>query len=175
MPANTGDIRDAGSIPGLRRSLGEAHSNLLQYSCLENPMEREASQATVHRVKRVRYNWSKWAPRYAKWKWSLSVVSDSLRPVDCSPPSSSVHGILQARILEWVAISFSRGSSQPRDQTQVSHIEGRCYNLWATREDPRYTKIRTKSLCIKGLKLKEEIVWQMKSTYSFQYLVYIQI
>ena len=46
-------------------------------------------------------------------------------PVDCSPPGSSVHGILQARILEWVAISFSRGSSQPRDQTQVSRIGGR--------------------------------------------------
>ena len=55
-------------------------------------------------------------------------------PVDCSPPGSSVHGILQARILEWVAISFSRGSSQPRDQTQVSCIAGRHFNLWATRE-----------------------------------------
>ena len=42
-----------------------------------------------------------------KWKWSRSVVYDSLWPVDCSPPSSPVHGILQARILEWVAISFS--------------------------------------------------------------------
>ena len=42
-----------------------------------------------------------------KWMWSRSVVSDSLRPVDCTPPSSSVRGILQARILEWVAISFS--------------------------------------------------------------------
>ena len=52
----------------------------------------------------------------------------------CSSPGSSVHGILQARILEWVAISFSRGSSQLRDQTQVSCIEGRCFNLWATRE-----------------------------------------
>ena len=45
---------------------------------------------------------------------SLSVVSDFLWPHDCSLPGSSVHGILQARILEWVAISFSRGSSQPR-------------------------------------------------------------
>ena len=54
--------------------------------------------------------------------------------VDCSPPGSSVHGILQARILEWVAISFSRGSSWPRDRTQVSHIGGRRFNLWATRE-----------------------------------------
>ena len=41
-------------------------------------------------------------------------------PMDCSPPDSSVHGILQARILEWVAIPFSRCSSQPRDRTQVS-------------------------------------------------------
>ena len=55
--------------------------------------------------------------------------------MDCSPPGSSVHGILQARILEWVAISFSRGSSQPRDRTQVSRIfAGRPFNLWATRE-----------------------------------------
>ena len=48
-------------------------------------------------------------------------------PMDCSPPGSSVHGILQARILEWVAISFSRGSSQPRDRTQVSHTAGRFF------------------------------------------------
>jgi len=47
-------------------------------------------------------------------------MSDSLPGMDCSPPGSSVHGILQARILEWVAISFSRGSSQPRDQTHIS-------------------------------------------------------
>ena len=54
--------------------------------------------------------------------------------MDCSPPGSSVHGILQARVLEWVAIPFSRGSSRPRDWTQVSHIPGRRFNLWATRE-----------------------------------------
>ena len=53
-------------------------------------------------------------------------------PVDCSLPGSSLHGILQARILEWVAISFSRGSSQPRNGTWVSRIVGRCFNLWAT-------------------------------------------
>ena len=45
-------------------------------------------------------------------------------PMDCSPPGSSVHGILQVRILEWVAIPFSRGSSQPRDRTWVSCIAG---------------------------------------------------
>ena len=49
-------------------------------------------------------------------------------------PCSSVHGIFQARVLDWVAISFSRGSSQPRDWTQVSHIVGRQFTIWATRE-----------------------------------------
>ena len=48
-------------------------------------------------------------------------------PMDCSLSDSSVHEIFQARILEWVAISFSRGSSQPRDQTQVSCIAGRFF------------------------------------------------
>ena len=55
-------------------------------------------------------------------------------PMDCSPPGSFVHGILQAKILEWVAIVFSRGSSQPRDQTWVSCIADRFFALWATRE-----------------------------------------
>ena len=50
-------------------------------------------------------------------------------PVDCSPPGSSVMGILQARILEWVAMLFSGGSSQPRDQTQVSCIVGRFFTI----------------------------------------------
>ena len=73
-------------------------------------------------------------------QWQQSQVAQSCPtlwdPVDCSPPGSSIHGIFQAKVLEWVAISFSRGSSRPRDQTQVSHIIGRCFNLWATREAP---------------------------------------
>ena len=59
-------------------------------------------------------------------------------PMDCSPPGSSTHGILQTRILEWVAISFSRGSSQHRDRTQVSFIVGRLFTLWGTRVHIRY-------------------------------------
>ena len=56
-------------------------------------------------------------------------------PMDCNPPGSSVHGILQARILEWVAISFSKGSSWPGDWTQVSHIAGRLFTNWVIRKD----------------------------------------
>ena len=65
---------------------------------------------------------------------SHSIVSDSCDPMDCSPPGSSVHGIIQARILEGVAMPSSRRSSQPRDQTQVCHIAGRFFTIWATRE-----------------------------------------
>ena len=65
---------------------------------------------------------------------------DSCDPVDCSPPDSgalsgsSVHEILQVRILEWVAVSFSRGSSQPRGWTWVTCTAGRLLTNWATRE-----------------------------------------
>ena len=59
-------------------------------------------------------------------------------PIDGSPPGSSVHAILQARTLEWVAILLSRGSSQPRDQTQVSRIAGRFFTVWTTREAQEY-------------------------------------
>ena len=55
-------------------------------------------------------------------------------PMDCSLPGSSVHGILQARILDWVAIPFSKGSSQPRSRTQVSCTAGRFFIIWVTRE-----------------------------------------
>ena len=63
-----------------------------------------------------------------KWK-SLQFCPTLCDPIDCT-----VHGILQARILEWVAFPFSRGSSQPRDGTQVSHIAGGFFTSWATRE-----------------------------------------
>ena len=65
---------------------------------------------------------------------SLQLCPTLCHPIDGSPPGSPVPGILQARTLEWVAISFSRWSSWSRDRTWVSGIAGRCFNLWATRE-----------------------------------------
>ena len=59
-------------------------------------------------------------------------------PMDCSPPGSSVCGILQAKILEWVAMPFSRGFSPPSNQTQVSHIAGRFFTIWTTMEAREY-------------------------------------
>ena len=64
---------------------------------------------------------------------NCSANSNSMTPWDCSLPGSSIHEILHVRILEWVAISFFRVSSQPRDQTQVSCIAGGFFTFWATR------------------------------------------
>ena len=55
--------------------------------------------------------------------------------MDCSLSGSSIHGIFQARVLEWIAISFSRGSSRPRNRTWVSHIAGRRFTVWATKSE----------------------------------------
>ena len=68
--------------------------------------------------------------------FSRSVMSDSLQPLDYSLPGSSVLGIFQARILEWVAISFSRGSSRPRDGICISCVGRQVPYHWATREAP---------------------------------------
>ena len=69
-----------------------------------------------------------------KWKSVTQSYPTLCDPMDCSLPGSSVHEILQARILEWVAISFCRGSSQPRDWSWVSCTTGRFFTNWATRE-----------------------------------------
>ena len=99
---------DPGSIPGLGRSPREGNGNPLQYSCLENSMDRGAWWTTVHGVTE-----------------SLTRLSDlTFTLMDCSPQGSSVHGILQARIVEWVAISSSRSSSPTGDGTRVSTGKG---------------------------------------------------
>ena len=86
------------------------------------------------------YHWATWETL----KYSSSLVAKSCLtlgdPMDCSPPGSSVHGILQARLLEWVATSFSRGSFQPRNQTQVSCIAGRFFTDWVMREAHSYVQ-----------------------------------
>ena len=83
----------------------------------------------------ILYHWSMWEAHLldaaAKSLQSCLTLSD---PMDCSLPGSSVRGILQARILEWVVIPFFRGSFQPRDWTKVSCIADRFFTFWATWE-----------------------------------------
>ena len=77
-----------------------------------------------------------WKSESEKWKKvkmkSLGSCPTLCDHMDCSLPGSSIHSIFQARVLEWIAISFSRGSSQPRYQSQVSRIAGGCFTVWAT-------------------------------------------
>ena len=100
-------------------------------------------------VNRCTHNLIFWSEKYyEKWVWERDcrkavgkllffshwVMSNFLWPHDCSPSGPSDHGISQEKTLEWVAISFSRGSSQPRDWTQVSCISRHILYHWATRE-----------------------------------------
>ena len=131
--------------------IGEGNGNPLQCSCLENPRNRGAWWAAVCGVAQSQTQLSDLyflfsylfsqdflKPAAAAAAKLLQLCPTLCDPIDGSPPGSPVPGILQARILEWVAISFFRGSSWPRDRTQVSHNAGRHFNLWATREAPQY-------------------------------------
>ena len=75
---------------------------------------------------------------YLKFFYESESESHSVLLTLCDPMDSIVHGILQDRILEWVAFPFSRGSSQPRDRTQVSHMAGKFFTSWATKETQEY-------------------------------------
>ena len=77
-----------------------------------------------------------WGPKSSESEVTQSCPTLCI-PMDCSPPGSSLHGIFQARVLEWIAISFSKGSSWTRDRTWVSCIAGWCFTSWATRESPK--------------------------------------
>ena len=75
-----------------------------------------------------------WAQNFLLKSSRVKVKVAQYCPTLCHPMDYTVHGILQARILKWVAFPFSRGSSQPRDRTQVSHIADIFFTSWATRE-----------------------------------------
>ena len=105
------------------------------------------SSSQMSSYNRISFSLSLFSVRVENWysgSWSSdiessshSVMSSSLRP----HVLYTVHGILQARILKWVAVPFFRRSSQPRDQTQVSCIAGRFFISWATRKPFKYWKI----------------------------------
>ena len=77
LPTNAGDVRDAGSIPGLGRSLGGGHGNPLQFSCLENPMDRGAWQATIHGVVKSQTGLKRLSTRYGHFNY-LSYLNNDL-------------------------------------------------------------------------------------------------
>ena len=88
--------------------------------------------------------------------------------MDCSLPGSSIHGILQARILEWVAIPLSRGSSSPRDWTRVSCTASRFLKVWATREALKFEILKvfkSEWVAVPMKKLKSKLIWGKTTTF----------
>ena len=117
LTGSAGEPGDVSLISGSGRSRREGNGNLFQYFA-----------GKFH-------GWRSLAGyiQSEKWKWKL------LSPVWlCDPMDCTFHGILQARILEWVAFSFSRGSSQPSDWTPVSLTTGGFFTSWAIREAKEY-------------------------------------
>ena len=109
----------------------------------------------------VYHRMSNIVPCTANWfsyKWSeVAQLCPTLwDPMDYSLSGFSIHGVFQARVLEWIAISFSRGSSRPRNQTWVSHIAGRFFTIGATREAPCLPWWRTTCLLDMGMPQSRE-------------------
>ena len=92
-----------------------------------------------------------WATRESEVGQSCPTLCD---PMDCNLPGCSVHGIFQARVLEWIAISFSRGSSQTRNRTQVSCTAGRRFTMGAIKEAQFELQVDPKNTALK-LRFKE--------------------
>ena len=127
------------SIPGLRRSPGGGRGNSLQYSCQENPHGQRSPVGVAEPLRKwrdttrgsetLRRTRREVAWRQGKESEVAQLCPTLYDPMDCSPPGSSIHGIFQARVLEWVATAFSRGSSQPRDRTRASRVVDRRFTV----------------------------------------------
>ena len=136
----------------LRGLMSVAHSQMLQKKADIERMIKQMRQNTNNWVIWVEGIWE-FIVLFLQLFWKKVKVAQ-LCPALCDPMDYTVHGILQARILEWVAFPFSRGSSQPRDRTQVSSTAGRFFTSWATRET-RW-RLTWKPLCQKNEELKKQ-------------------
>ena len=147
-------------IPGSEHSPGGGHGNPLQYLCLENPWREGPGRLQTIGSQRVGRDWETELSCIHPTRTSHESESESIKCLSCvqlfatpwmqkvryesasdaqdppNLPGSSVLGIPQARILEWVVISFSRGSSWPKDWTLVSCIADGFFTTWTTRELP---------------------------------------
>ena len=147
LPANAGDAGEGGSISRLERYPGGGNDGILAWRI---PWAEKLGGLSFTGSQRVRHG-SDWAHlhklrkrltdlenelmiAYVKWSEVAQSCPTLRDPMDCNLPDFSVHGIFPARVLEWVSVSFSRGSSWPWDWTWVICIAGRLFTIWVTRE-----------------------------------------
>ena len=135
---STCNAEDLGSNPGMGRSPGEGKGYPLQYS----------ADNILHSFS-MTYHWGK-----------LDEGHTTACETALSQNYSVLLWILQARIMEWVAFPFSRGSSQPRDRTQISCIAGGFFTSWATREAQEYWRLGSLSL-LQGIFPPQELNWDL--------------
>ena len=128
------DPKTGSRIPWTWLVTGGSYRCLCLWLCLQNswliqgkPMRKLGVSSGQPQIHRFSHRW--------KWNSTLNRIGLFCNPVDCNLPGSSVCGILQARILEWVVIPLSRGSSLLRYRTQVSCMAGRFFTVWAIREE----------------------------------------
>ena len=170
-PASAGDVRDVGSIPRLGRSPGEGCGNPI-FLPGESPWIEAPGRPQSTGSQRVGHNWSDLACTHTTirsyktfllwWEHLRSTAMKVKVAQFCPTPRYTTDGILQARILEWVAVPFSRASSQPRDRTPVSHIAGGFFTSWATREV--HTWLQNFSLMMRAFKVYCHSNFQIYST-----------
>ena len=133
-PANTGEARDRPGFPPLGQEdpLEEEMTTRSSIFASKIPWMEEPGGLQSTGSQRVGHEWE--THKVTVTERATQSCPTLCDPMDCSPPGSSIHGVSQAGVLEWVAIPFSRASSQPRDWTWVSHTAGRFFTIWATRE-----------------------------------------
>ena len=107
-----------------------------------------------------------------KWSEVAQSCLTLCNPMDCSLAGSPIHGIVQARVLEWVASSFPRGSSRPRDWTWISSIVGRCFIVWATRDGNQKSMPMTLNFTFKS---KCGWMWPSSLTFSTRFYTWWDI
>ena len=143
MNSTPGYISEKNENTNLKRYLHpNVHSNVI-HNCQDMEATYVSIKGWMDNEDHIHMEWNtrcdSWSIKKAEhWKVKVKVAQSQSHPTLCNPIDYTVHGILQARILEWVAFPFSRGSSQPRDWIQVSRIAGGFFTSWATREAQEY-------------------------------------
>ena len=135
-------------LPFCLSSAPKSRTSSLSIISLNTPPPHSASYSSLWSRLLMQRSAQETITVQVKWNEVAKSCPTLCNPIGCSLPGSSVHGIFQAIVLEWIAISFSRGSSQPRDRTRVSLIVDRRFTVWASLSPKTWVCFQTYHLFI---------------------------